>query len=71
MATWCSRPLRACTAAPPSSSALISSPVMPLMTSGPVTNMYESSVATSTSIFTGPYTEPAAHLPNMTATIGT
>ena len=46
-------PLRACTCAPPSSSAETSSPVTSRTTAGPVRNMLEAPVMTTKSVSAG------------------
>ena len=58
--------------APPSSSALMRSPVVARTTSGPVTNMWEAwRVAITKSVSAGEYTAPPAQGPKMTLIWGT
>ena len=58
--------------APPSSSAETLSCVTALMTSGPVTNMYDVFLTMNTkSVIAGEYTAPPAHGPRIAETCGT
>ncbi len=65
-------PLRVvCVPAPPNSSAVTSSCVTVLTTSGPVTNMYDVSLTMKMkSVMAGEYTAPPAHGPMMTLICG-
>lgn len=57
--------------APPSSSAVVRSPVTVSMTSGPVTNMCEApSTITVKSVIAGEYAAPPAHGPRTTEICG-
>jgi hypothetical protein len=61
-----------CVAAPPRSSAVTFSWVTALMTSGPVTNMYDVFLTMNTkSVMAGEYTAPPAHGPMMAEICGT
>ena len=60
-----------CASAPPSSSAVTSSPVTDLMTPGPVMNIWAFFVMMMKSVSAGEYEAPPAHGPAMTATCGT
>ncbi len=60
-----------CEIAPPSSSAVTSSWVTVLTTSGPVTNMYDVSLTMKMkSVIAGEYTAPPAHGPIITEICG-
>ncbi len=57
--------------APPSASLVTSSCVTVLITSGPVTNMYEVfSTMTTKSVMAGEYTAPPSHGPRMAEICG-
>ena len=61
-----------CVVAPPSSSFVTSSCVTVLITSGPVTNMYEVlSTISVKSVIAGEYTAPPAHGPRIAEICGT
>ena len=68
----CATPLRwLCTSEPPSSSKVTSSPVVTLMTSGPVMNMYPTfRTMKMKSVIAGEYTAPPVHGPTISESCG-